>query len=371
MVSKASTTYFITGSDESAVKKAAVALAAELAPGADAFGLETIDGAVDTVDAATGKIHAASQALLTLPFLGGSKLVWLKSATFLADTVTGRSESVTLALESLCEILKNPLPDGVTFLMSAPEPDKRRSAYKQLTKLCKTSLHDKPVLGFGTGEEEVVSWTAGKAHDRGLKISHPAVEALAARVGLDSGQLDNELDKLETAFGPGHPIEAQDVRDLVPATRESGIFDIGNAISARDLPLALETLSQLLRQGEKGVGILLASIVPTVRNLLLVKDLLARHRIDPPSQPQYFASALNRLKPAEIEHLPRKKDGTLNTYPLGIAAKNSVHYTSAELFRAFQGCAEANLQLVTSQAGDEVVLTRLLTGFMLRPEKRP
>lgn len=366
MASKKHTSHFITGSDESAVKKAAVALAAELAPGADAFGLETIDGAVDTVDAAVGKIHDTCQALLTMPFLGGTKLVWLKSATFLADSVAGRSDSVAAAMESLCEILKKPLPEGVVFLMSAPEPDKRRAAYKQLTKLCNTTMHDKPDLGFRAGEEEVIAWTADKAHDRGLKISHEAIEALAARIGLDSGQLDNELDKLETAFGPAHPIEAKDVRALVPATRESGIFDIGNAIAARDLPLALETLSQLLRQGERGVGILLASIVPTVRNLLLVKDLLARHKLQPPAQPQFFASALNRLAPADLEHLPRKKDGTLNTYPLGIAAKNSVHYTAAELHHAFKGCAGANLQMVTSQAGDEVVLTRLLFGFMAR-----
>lgn len=366
MASKTTCTYFITGSDEAAVKKAAVTLAAELAPEADAFGLETIDGAVDTVDAAVGKIHETRQALLTLPFLGGAKLVWLKSATFLADTVAGRSESVAGALEVLCETLKNPLPGGVVFLMSAPEPDKRRSAYKQLSKLCKTSLHDKPDLGFRAGEEEVIAWTAEKAHQRGLKISHEAVEALATRVGLDSGQLDNELDKLETAFGPGHPIEARDVRSLVPATRESGIFDIGNAIAERDLPLALETLSQLFRQGEKGVGILLASIVPTLRNLLLMKDLLARHKLQPPSQPQFFASALNRLSSADTEHLPRKKDGALNAYPLGLAARSSVHYTAAELHRAFQGCAEANLQMVTSQASDEVVLTRLLAGFMTR-----
>lgn len=366
MASKITTTYFITGSDEAAVKKAAVALAAELAPGADAFGLETIDGAVETVDAAVGKIREASQALLTMPFLGGEKLVWLKSVSFLADTVTGRSDSVAEALEGLCEILKSPLPEGVKFLVSAPEPDKRRSAYKQLSKLCKTSLHDKPDLGFRAGEEELISWTAGKARERGLKISHDAVEALSSRVGLDSGQLENELDKLETAFGPGHPIDASNVRELVPATRESGIFDIGNAISARDLPLALDTLSQLLRQGEKGIGILLASIVPTVRNLLVVKDLLARHKLQPPAQAHFFGSALNRLSPADIDHLPRKKDGTLNTYPLGIAARNSVHYTAAELHRAFQGCAEANLQMVTSQAGDEVILTRLLAGFMAR-----
>jgi DNA polymerase-3 subunit delta len=358
--------YFIAGSDEAAVKKAAVALAGQLAPGADAFSLETIDGAVDTVDAAVSKIHDTLQALQTMPFLGGTKLIWLKSASFLSNTVTGNSESVLSALEGLCEILKHPMPDGVSFLVSAIDPYKVRTSYKQLTKLCKTVLHDKPTLGFGSGEEEIITWTAGKAHDRGLKISHEAIEVLAARIGLDSGQLENELDKLETAFGPGHPIEAKDVRSLVPATRESGIFDIGNAIAARDLGLALDTLSQLLLQRESGIGILLASIVPTVRNLLLVKDLLARHHLQPPAQPQFFASILNRLKPADVEHLPRKKDGTLNSYPLGIAARNSVHYTTAELFHAFQGCAEANLQLITSQTTEQVVLTRLLTGFMFR-----
>jgi len=54
IATKRTTCYFITGSDESAVKKAAVALAAELAPGADAFGLETIDGAVETVEGVEG-----------------------------------------------------------------------------------------------------------------------------------------------------------------------------------------------------------------------------------------------------------------------------------------------------------------------------
>lgn len=358
--------HFISGSDEAGVKKAASALARELAPGADAFGLETIDGSVETVDAALGKIQETCNALLTLPFLGGAKLVWLKSATFLADTPAGRSEPVAGSLAHLGEILQGGLPDGVTFLLSAPGADKRRAATRQFAKIGSAQTHDKPDLGFGAGEEAVISWTAERTHARGLKISHGAVEALAARVGVDTRQLDNELDKLETAFGPAHPIEAGDIRALVPATRESGIFDVGNAISVRDLPLALDTLGQLIHQGERGVGILLASIVPTVRNLLLMKDLLTRHKIQPPAQPQFFASVLNRLDPSETAHLPRKKDGTLNTYPLGLAARNVVHYTSKELVRAFRGCAEANLQMVTSQSAEDVVLSRLLIGFMAR-----
>ncbi|MCX6973559.1 MAG: hypothetical protein NTZ94_04520, partial [Verrucomicrobia bacterium] len=71
-----SSVYFIAGSDDAAVKKAASALAEKLAPGADAFGLEVIDGGVETVDAAVSQLQETLQALATLPFLGGSKLVW-------------------------------------------------------------------------------------------------------------------------------------------------------------------------------------------------------------------------------------------------------------------------------------------------------
>lgn len=362
--------YFVTGSDESDVKKTARALADELAPGADAFGLETIDGAIEGVDAVVEKIRETRGALLTLPFLGGTKLVWLKNATFLADTISGRSETVISALEMLCDTVEAGLPDGVTFLMSAPEPDKRRTAYKRLTKAGVTKICDKPDLGFRAGEGEIVDWTASRARAKGLKIAHDAVEALAARVGLDSGQLDSELEKLQTAFGQAHPITADDVRGLVPATRESGIFDVGNAISSRNLRLALDTLDHLFYQGERGIGILLASIVPTVRNLLFVKDLIVRYRIQPPAQPNAFSGALNRLPPGEIEHLPRKKDGTLNTYGLGIAAQNSTRYTLEELRRGFLGCAEANLQLVSSQGSDSTVLVRLLTSFMAAPQRR-
>ncbi len=359
--------HFVTGSDDAAVKKTALELAAKLAPGADAFGLETIDGAVDLVDPSISRIRQTMQALSTLPFLGGTKLVWLKSASFLADTVAGRSEAVVAELEALCDLLEAGLPGGVGFLLSAPGADKRRSVYKRLSKAGETVVCDKPSLGFGAGEEEVVHWTAQQVSRHGLKIAPEAVEMLAARIGLDSGRLQVELVKLDTALGAGHEIVAEDIRALVPSTRESGIFDLGNAISARNLPLALETLGHLFYQGEKGVGILLASIVPTVRNLLLAKSLLLRHKLRPPSEPQFFARDLGRIPAGETAHLPKKKDGTLNTYGLGLAAKHSVHFTLEELRRAFHECADANQRLISSQGSESVVLTRLLVGFLQRP----
>jgi DNA polymerase-3 subunit delta len=363
---KTSKMNFLTGSDEAAVRKAAAALAQELAPNADAFGLEMIDGAADTVDAAVNCVYETIQALLTLPFFGGSKLVWLKNVSFLADRGAGRSESVLAALEKLCDILKSGLPEGVSFLLSAPLADKRRTAFRLLSKLATTEIHDLPDVAFHGDEEAIIEWTALRARERGLQLDPDAVDVLAARVGLNTLQLESELVKLETAFGTAGRISPEDVRLLVPQTREGGIFDLSDAIAKRDLPLALETLGQLIHQGERGIGILLAAIVPTVRNLLLAKDLMVRHKLSPPSQPQFFAGTLKRLPPEATSHLPRKKDGTISTYVLGIAAINASHYTLAELEKGFTSCAAANQQLLSGSLTDEVVLERLLIDLLSR-----
>ena len=284
------------------MKRAATALAGELAPEADVFGLEAIDGALDSVDEAVECVQQTIQALLTLPFLGGSKLVWLKNASFLADNVVGRSESVIEALQRLCEVLGSGLPHGVNFLLSAPLADKRRAAFKSLSKLASTQVHDLPDVGYRGGEEAIIEWTAARVHERNLQLDPDAVEILAARVGLGTAQLESELEKLETAFGTARQVTAEEVRLLVPQTREGGIFDLSRAIEKRNLPLALETLDQLFHQRESAIGILLAAIVPTVRNLLLAKDLLTRHRLPPPAQPHF--AGRHTQAPACRSYLP-------------------------------------------------------------------
>jgi DNA polymerase-3 subunit delta len=363
---RASQIHFLTGSDEAAVRKAAFALAGELAPGADVFGLETIDGAVDTADAAAKCVQETIQSLLTLPFLNGTKLVWLKNASFFADSVAGRSESVLVAIERLCGILISGLPEGVSFLLSAPLADKRRAAFKSLSKLAATQVHDLPDLGFRGDEESIIQWITARVRERNLQLDPDAVEILAARVGLDTLQLESELEKLETAFGRARRVSGDDVRILVPQTREGGIFDLSEAVARRNLSLALETLDQLFRQGERGIGILLAAIVPTVRNLLLVKDLLIRHKLPPPSQPQFFGGALKRLPTEATSHLPRKKDGTISAYSLGIAAVNAAHYSLPELEDGFAACAAANQQLLSGSLTDDIVLARLLIQLLSR-----
>ena len=120
-------------------------LATRLAP-ADAgdFGVETIDACADTADQAAARIRSAIEALQTLPFFGGGKLVWLKNANFLGDDKLSRSAAVQEALEALSAALEGDLGGGeVKFLLSAPEVDKRRSFYKALAKRAELQVFDK------------------------------------------------------------------------------------------------------------------------------------------------------------------------------------------------------------------------------------
>ena len=360
----------VVGSDEAEVKRCARELSEAMAPDGD-FGMDVVDGDVDGADAAAGRIHETIQALMTFPFFGGEKLVWLKNARFLGDNVTGRSAGVVEALEKLQEVLSGGLPGGTRFLLSALEVDKRRSFYKALQKVARVELFDRVDTGKAGWEEAAAGVVRQCAGERGLEMEGGALELFALFTGGDRQTVVNEVEKIDLYLGPGRRrVGEAEVRLLVPLSREGIIFEIGNAIAARELERSLELLGQLMHQGESAIGILLVAIYPTVRSLLLAKDLMARHRLTKPGQPFFFGKTLERLPAAATEHLPRKKDGTLNAYALGLAAMHVHRYGLEELRAALLACAEANMQLVTSVLDPEVVLGQLIVRIVATEKTR-
>jgi DNA polymerase-3 subunit delta len=154
------------------------------------------------------------------------------------------------------------------------------------------------------------------------------------------------------------------VRELVPLSRAGVIFELGNALAACDLERALMLVKRLLDQGETAIGILLVAILPTIRNLLLAKDLIERNRMARPHAPFSFISALNRLPVEATEHLPRKKDGSINGYALGLAAQQAHRFEMAKLIAGLEACLEANLRLVSSQLDHELILTEIVVKLL-------
>jgi DNA polymerase III subunit delta len=357
--------YAVVGSDEGAVKSRARELAQQLTPkDTGDFGQDLIDGAADNADQAVSRIHSAIEAIQTLPFFGPGKLVWLKDVNFCGDTVTGRSAQVIAALDQLQPFLSAGMPSGVVFLLSASEIDKRRSFYKSITKVATVEHFDRIDTSRSGWEEEAESLARSLAAERELIFQPEALEVFVRLAGADTRQLRNELEKIDLYLGAKREIDTQSVRNLVARTATGVIWELGNAIAKRQLSAALALLDQLLFQGETPIGILYAAIIPTVRNLLVTKEILETYGVKAPSAPYQFNSIIARLPQAAQNFLPRRKDGNINVYGLGIAACEAHRFSLAQLIRGFEECLKANIQLVTTQLEPRLVLSKLLVSLL-------
>jgi DNA polymerase-3 subunit delta len=362
--------YAVVGSDEAEVKRVATDFATKLTPpDSGDFGLEVIDGTADNAEQAGTRIRSTIEALQTLPFFGGAKLVWLKSANFLGDNPVGRTANVQAALEELTDLINADLGPGVVLLISAIDVDKRRSFYKSLARSAELQVIDRLDATRSGWEEEATEIVRSRAQKRKLEFEDDALDLFVLLTGGDTRQIENELDKIDIFLGEERRVKVDQVRELVPLSRAGVIFELGNALAARDLELALTLVRRLLDQRESAIGILLVAILPTIRNLLLAKDLMERHRLPRPHAPFQFISTVNRLPADATEHLPRKKDGSINAYALGIAAQHAHRFETKQLIEGMQACLEANLQLVTSQLDHELILTEVVVKLLGHPQK--
>ena len=360
----------ILGTDDAKVKEAAMKVVQKFtSPDSGDFGNDVIDGTAENSEHAGQICNNVIQALQTIPFFGGGKVVWLKGANFLGDTVVGRAEASVTGFENILDVLEQGLPLEVHFVLSTSGIDKRRTAYKRITKLANTQTHDKPDTSRAGWEGAVLVQAQTKARALGITFESGALELVVQMAGDDTRQLENELDKIDLYLGERRRAGLITVRNLVAVSRAGVVWEIGNAIGARDLKRALELLGVLMYQGQNAIGILLGAIVPKVRSLLLVKDLLSRHKLNRSSY-SGFSVSLEALPSSATAHLPRKKDGSgFNVYPLFLSIDEAARYKLAELHDALAACLEANARLVTTQLDDKLVLERLLIG-MLSPAGR-
>lgn len=362
--------FVFVGSDDARVKEAALARVRKLTPpDAGEFANEIIEGNADNAEHAGQICSNVIQALQTMPFFGGAKIVWLKSASFLGDSVTGRANASVQGFDNILEVVESGLGPDVKLVISATSIDKRRAAWKKLSKLAAVEAHDKPDTSRAGWEQAVLVQADKKARELGITFESGALELLVQMAGDDTRQLENELEKICVYLGERRRAGLKTVRNLVSQSRAGVLWDLGNAIGNRDLPHALDLLGMLMFQGQNAIGILLAAIVPRVRSLLLIKELGSRHKLNGGSYGS-FCNSLEALPSSATAHLPRKKDGSgFNAYPLFLTLGEVGRYTLEELHEAFRSCLEANTKLVTSGLDNKLVLERLLVGMLSKRNK--
>lgn len=361
--------YLVGGADEFSIKQRASELAEKLAPKkAGELGLEIIDGAAANQDEALKVLARLSEAINTVGLFGGEKLVWLKNTDLLADTQTTRAEAVKEALAELDELLKRGLPDGVTLLISAIGLDRRRSLYKTLEKVGEVRFFEALEEGKGESDEKIAAFIRGKLRAQGKTMSAQAMETFRGLVAANLREIAAELEKLFLYVGARREITAADVRAICSASRQAVIWELTDALGARQSAGAIAALENLLDAGEQPIGVLMM-LVAQFRLMLLVKDLMERRLLavrDGPGAGFEFVKAFERLPERHTAHFPRNKDDSLpnawRLYRCALAARN---FSVAELIHAMDLLLEANLQLVSTQLDERLVLDEVIVKIAL------
>ncbi len=339
------------GSDHYEVQKAALALAQKLTPD-DPLNFEVLNAQADNAEGALSAIASLREAVLTLPFLGGGKLVWWKNVTFLADTVLGRSAAVLEALEALLPVLQQVDGTSVTVIVSALGADKRRAFYKNLGKFAEIKPFDLPdARKMDAGD--VVDMIEGKLAQAGLKVEPAVAERLYQAFGADKRGLEETIEKLAVFAGEARTVSAAEARALVGGNKEVAIWDFCDAVLAGKGKAALLELELLLRQGESEIGVLI--LLSQQVRLAALGGVLLENKLMRVVPKGSFTSA--ELTPQADAYLPRKKSGeAISTWQLGQVCQKSRHKPSSFWIAAVETLHHVNRQIVTGAADKQRAL---------------
>ena len=360
--------FLVCGDDDFAVKQRAKQIFQEWSAELGGLDHETIEATVSNGGDALNVIGKLREALQTLPFFGGGKVVWLRDCNFLGEDRTASSAAVTETLAELAEELKGFAWQNVRLLISAGKVDKRKVFYKTLDKLGTAEV-------FSAWSQDDKDWAdraqiaaRDAVRKRDKEISGAALGELVVRAGLNARQLENEIEKLCVFTGERNKIELADVTTICAHSKTAKAFALGDALGDRDLPRLLKRLDEELWEtkfdkDKSEIG-LLYGLIGKVRAMLLLKEMLREGWVKETFDYNQFKSQLERV-PADQMPVEKKFNPlALSPYVLFKALPQAKKYSAAELVRAMDGLLRCNQRLVSSGLDEALVLQQALVQIV-------
>jgi DNA polymerase-3 subunit delta len=358
----------VCGDDDFAVKQRAKQIFQEWSAELGGMDHETIEAGVGNSGEALAVLGKLREALQTLPFFGGGKVVWLRDCNFLGEERTASSQAVAEALAELADELKNFPWQNVRLLISAGKVDKRKVFYKTLDKLG-------TVESFSAWSQDDKDW-ADRAEiaardalrTRRKEISEAALGELTSRAGANARQLENEIEKLCVFTGGRQKIELADVTAICSRNKTAKAFALGDALGDRDLPRLLKRLDEELWEAkfdkDKSEIGLLYGLIGKVRAMLLLKEMLREGWVRDTRDYNQFKAQLERVPADKLPVEKKFNPLALNPYVLYKALPQVKKYTSSELVRAMDVLLRCNQRLVSSGLEEALVLQQALVQIV-------
>jgi len=206
----------------------------------------------------TADMNDLRSAALALPFLTERRLVVLEDALKMVDGSGG--EKIQADFINLLD----KLPQTTALVLVVEDFQKNRKV-SGVWKTFWTNLHQKHWLtrwveDAGTralivdcplpAARNMANWIRKKAADHGGAFTSYAASVLADHVGTNTQRAVHEIVKLLTYVNYERPVDDDDVRRLTVQEHQSDIFDMVDAIGARDGQQAIELLHRILEDSE-------------------------------------------------------------------------------------------------------------------------
>lgn len=354
----------VWGDDEFSVKKRARQVYDQWCQSSGSLDQEVIDGNAANTGEVFKILKRLQEALDSLPFFGATKVVWLQNCNFLGEERPATSAAVTERLTSLAEAWKNYDWKTTRLLISAVKIDRRRIFYKTLEKIG----HVESFMAWSTTDrdwaEKAEAWVRLELRPWKKAISIEAAADLVARIGPNTRQLTNELEKLALSVGNRPQIESADVELMAPRQKSAQAFALADAVGDRVLPRALQALDEELWEmksdHQKSPLGLLYGLISKIRVLIVLKELLRAGHLKAESDYARFKAQLERLPENLIPVDKRYNPLAQHPYTLFKAQAQTRRYALPELVRAMDVLLETNLQLVSSSLDEAVVLQQAI-----------
>jgi len=364
----------VFGDDDFAVKQRARQAYQQWTEELGGMDHETIDATVGNSGDAIKALGKLREALQTLPFFGGAKVVWLKDCNFLGDERAASSAAVTDNLASLTQELKEFSWENVRLIISAGKVDKRKAFYKALDKLgtvesfAGLSADDRD----WASQAELIARKAVRARDK--EISPEALSELVSRIGPNVRQLDTEIEKLSLYVGSRSEIGMEDVNTISSKNKTARAFALGDALGDRDLPRLLKRLDEefweMKFDSQRSEIGLLYGLITKVRTMLFLKEMIREGWVKADGDYTRFKTQLERVPAEKLPTDRRFNPLAQNPYVLYKALPQVKQYSQAELVRAMDLLLQCNQRLVSSRLDEAMVLQQALVQIVSRTEVR-
>ena len=270
----------------------------------------------------------------TLPFLCERRFVLVKDSGLLES---GRKDES----ERLAAYLPN-VPDSCVIVFEESGVDKRGRLYKTAAKEGYAAEMKTP------DERDLAAWAGKIFREAGLVISGGVAAYLLRTVAHDMSSLHAEAQKLIAYKGGGDgqdnggEITTADIDDICTKALATRIFDLTDAIGAKDAEKALQIYANMLLMKESPLMIL-AMAARQFRLILQCGHFAAK------KTPQAEAAKMLGAHPFVVKECTRQ----------------SAAFTGGTLRQALRDCLETDIAVKTGGMADRLAVELLIVKYCL------